>query len=223
VPTFLQQHLMPHRRSASLAVIAAVAITVGGIGSQSSEHQGDERREPLARRDEIAPETVKAVMLLKYAEHLGVTAGAAVPSGTGRPLSRVRIGVVGNDATAAAAHQRLPHLCVGNRGVAVVDVGFDDAVAGRAAGMCELLYLAAPMARERVDKVIAAYARLPLPLVCECPGFAVAGGDIQIFLETAGPWADESIKAEINQKALRGKGIHVSPQVRRLSRKAPVN
>lgn len=217
VSAFLQNHLPLRRRTAALAVAAIVAIAVPGLGQEPG-------------RDEVTPDVVKAVMLLKYAEHLVLTVGA--PDGTpdstpdtsvATAVTPVRIGLVGDDTTAAAARRRLPQLHVGDRAVTVVEIGLDDAIAGRAAGKCDLLYIATPIARHQVDKVIAMHARLPLPLVSERPGFAAAGGDIQLFVRTtADALGDKCVKAEINRATLQGKGIHVSAQLLKLSKKGPV-
>lgn len=154
------------------------------------------------------PENVKAMMLAKFAAFLNRT--NAPKPGKEQPL---RIGIVGTDATAAAAQKALPGRQVDGRTVAIVTVAIDDAKAGRAA--CDMLYLAADVEPDAVTAIVGAHKSLPMPLICERKGFAAKGGGIQLFLD------GDNVRFEVNQEALTAQGIEPAPQFLSLSRRAP--
>ena len=54
-----------------------------------------------------------------------------------------------------------------------------------------------------------------MPIVCERPGFARAGGGIQLFCE------ELELRFEVNVEALRKQQVRASPQLCKLSRKGP--
>jgi hypothetical protein len=68
---------------------------------------------------------------------------------------------------------------------------------------------------EQLKKVVQSHGDKPVPIVCERPGFAGAGGGVQLFVQ------DNLIRFEINGEALKKQGVRASPQFLKLSRKGP--
>ena len=156
---------------------------------------------------------VRAAMLLKIAGYLEVEP----PKSGEQPTTtkQYRIGVVGNDATVAVAQKTLPGKSVGTAKVEVVSITTDDAIAGRAAAQCDLLYVATGLDAETVEKIVAQQAKQPVALVSAQPGFAAAGGGVQLFVKDGGT------RLEVNKEALRRQGLRVSAQLLKHSQKGP--
>lgn len=156
---------------------------------------------------------VGAAMLLKVAGYIEVQ--APKPGDPPPAPKKHRIGVVGSDPTAMAVKKTLPGKSVGGAKVEVVTVTADDAAAGRAAAQCDLLYIASAIDAETVAKIVAQQASKPVPLVSTQPGFVVAGGGVQLFVQ------DGRMRFDVNTEALRGQGLHVSAQLLKHSKKGP--
>jgi len=156
---------------------------------------------------------VRAALLYKIASYLEVEkpkSGDSAP-----PAKRYRIGVLGDDATIATARKILPGKTVGDAKVVVVDITAEDAAAGRVAEKCDLLYLAAALDADTVQKIVAQLAQKAVPLVCAQPGFAAAGGTIQLFVKDGGT------RFQVNTGTLRRQGLRASPQLLKHSQKGP--
>ena len=154
------------------------------------------------------PENVKAMMLAKFAAFL-TKANGPKPA-KDQPL---RIGIVGADATAAAAQKALPGRQVDGRPVEIVAITLDDARAGRSP--CDLLYVATDVEAAALAEIVAAHRTRAVPLIAERRGFAGSGGGIQLFLD------GDNVRFQVNQEALKAQGVVPAPQFLNLSRKAP--
>jgi hypothetical protein len=163
---------------------------------------------------------VRAALLHKIAGYVAIEAAKDGPKdgqhGQQPPAALTyRIGFVGTDATVTSAQKTLPGKSVRGATVEVVTVAVEDAVAGRAAAQCDLLYIAAGVGAETVAKIVAKQADKPVPLVCDQPGFAAAGGGVQLFVKDGG------MRFEVNSEALKRQGLHASAQLLKHSQKGP--
>ncbi len=154
---------------------------------------------------------VHTAMLLKIASYI---AQDPPPADT-PPRPQYRIGLLGDDATTAAAKKTLPGKKVGTGAAVVVQVGMEDAKAGRATEQCDLLYIATPIDDESLATVVANYAKKPLILVCHRPGFAAGGGTVQLFVHDGG------LRFEVNHEAMRKQQLGSSAQFLKHSLKGP--
>jgi hypothetical protein len=164
---------------------------------------------------------VRAAMLHKIAGYVEIGDGktgepppAPAPAPATAP-KEYRIGIVGSDATAAAALKTLPGKYVRGAKIAVVAVSADDAAAGRAAEQCDLLYIATAVDAKTVAKIVAQQKDKPVALVCAQPGFAAAGGGVQLFVK------DGCTRFEVNTEALQRQGLHASSQLLKHSVQGP--
>lgn len=159
---------------------------------------------------------VQAAMLHKIAGYVALEETKETKDGQQPPApTKYRIGVVGNDATVASATKTLPGKSVRGATVELVTVSVDDAIAGRAAASCDLLYIAGAVDAQTVAKIVGKHADKPVPLVCAQPGFAAAGGGVQLFVK------DGCMRFEVNTEALRRQGLHASAQLLKHSQKGP--
>jgi hypothetical protein len=190
-------HRLPGDRLAlPAAVLAALLTTAAATAQEKGRQQGD-----------VAADAVKAAFVLKFASY--------VQPETPRPATApVRIGFVGDDPTAATARKILPGKTLGAARVEVIALTFEQALAG--AHGCHLLYVGSPIEPGPMTKLIHAHARTPTALLSEQPGFAAAGGGIQLFVQ------DKNIRFEVNAEALRRQGLQMSSQVLKHSIKGPV-
>lgn len=161
----------------------------------------------------ITPAELRAGTVLKLAAYLTPEKPVPRPAETKPPP--FRIGLLGHDAVTAIAPKTLPGKSVGTTTATVVEVRSLTAIEGRAAELCDLLYIAPSIDDEVLARIVAVHADKPMPIVCERPGFAAAGGGVQLFVE------DKDVRFEVNVDALKAQGIKVSPHLLKLSRKGP--
>jgi hypothetical protein len=126
-----------------------------------------------------------------------------------------RIGVVGDDAVAAAIRKELPGKKVGDLPVVVVVITVADATQVAPAHGCDLLWLANSIDAPTHQRIVTNHADRPTALIGERDGFAASGGSVQLFVQ------ENSLKFEVNAESLRAKGMRASPQLLKLSRKGP--
>lgn len=180
-----------------------------------------ERPPKPAPPEPIQPAVLRAGTVLKLAGYLTPEKPPPPPkekgkeTGRERPPPPFRIGLLGQDAVTAAAMATLPGKPVGDAKAVVVEVATLTAIEGHAADACDLLYVAESIDDKVLERVVAMHADKPMPIVCERPGFAAAGGTIQLFVE------DKDLRFEVNTDMLRTQGMKASPQLLKLSRKGP--
>jgi len=183
-------------------VLPLALLLLAALSSAQTAVQGPDAEEKSA--------AVRAALVYKFASYVAPDAGETTPA-----RKEYRIGLLGTDQTAVTAQNILVGKKVGEAKVVVVVVDENDAVAGRAAEQCDLLYIAASCADEAVAKVVAAGAEKPLAMVSMRPGFAAAGGTIQLFVQDGGT------RFEVNIDALRRQQLRASPQLLKHSQKGP--
>jgi len=182
----------------------------------------------------VTPAELRAGTVLKLAAYLAPEKPAPLPAEKGEKTGKTdrtdkadqsekteskgppfRIGLLGKDDVTLVANKILPGKSVGDRKATVVAIDSLAAVEGRAAESCDLLYVAASIDDKVLARVLAMHADRPMPVICERPGFAVAGGTIQLFCE------DKDLRFEVNTEALQAQGMKASPHLLKLSRKGP--
>jgi ribosomal protein L12E/L44/L45/RPP1/RPP2 len=210
---------MPPRSLASTLLVIAL---LGGASAQDRIAAAEARvtqdgGEPVPAQDpspEVRAATLRAMVILKLAPYLTTEQKPAEVDG-----KRVyRIGIVGSDQVATVAAQALPGKKVDELVVVVVPVSVASASAAADedhARAYDVLYVAGSVSNEVLPKIVAAHGKEPVPLICERPGFAQAGGGIQLFVQ------DNHLRFEINAEALRKQGVKTSPQLLKLSREGP--
>lgn len=186
-----------HRSLAAGQKLAALAVLAAASAPGFAQSKRTEKSE-----------NVKAMMLAKFGAFL-TRANPPQPA-KDQPL---RIGIVGTDATAAAAQRSLPDRKVDGRTVAIVAITLEDAKAARTP--CDMLYVASDVEPAALAEIVAAHKQKPVPLVSEHRGFAASGGSIQLFLD------GDKICFQVNQETLKAQGIVPAPQFLNLSRRAP--
>lgn len=184
---------------------ALVALLAGSSpGQQSGPNQDREAAVRVA--------AIQAAFLLKFAPY--VAAASPRPREAGAAVV-YRIGILGDDLTAAAVRRLLQGKKVGEATVDVVTVTEADARAGRAGEFCDQLYLAASVEAELLQTVRQQHAAKGVLLVSGAAGFAANGGSIQLFLQ------DGNVQFEVNAEALQRQGLVASSQLLKLSRRGP--
>jgi hypothetical protein len=164
------------------------------------------------REAAIKVAAIQAAFLLKFAPYVA----AATPRPREAGVAAVyRIGILGEDLTAAAVRRLLQGKKVGDATVEVVTVTEADARAGRAAEQCDQLYLAASVDDELLRVVRQQHATKAVLLVSAAVGFAASGGDIQLFVQ------DGNVQFEVNGEGLQRHGLAASSQLLKLSRRGP--
>lgn len=128
------------------------------------------------------------------------------------PLQPVRIGLVGDDDTTRVARQILDGKQFNGRRVDVVDLKWDALAKGTESSRCRLIYIADALDKEQLTGLVGKGTAI---LVSARPGFAAAGGDIQLFVQKG------HLQMEINGGTLKAKGLRPNPQFLRLSRRGP--
>jgi len=156
---------------------------------------------------------VRAAMLAKIASYLTIDPDSPA---AGKARKEYRIGLLGEDKTTAMAQRMLPGKKVGEAIVVLVTISAADALAGRAAEQCDLLYIAAPTDDEALAKVLKLHAEKPMAMLCHRPGFAADGGTVQLFVQDGGT------RFEVNSQALRRQHLRASPQLLKHSQAGPV-
>lgn len=158
------------------------------------------------------PAELRAGTVLKLASYLTPERPRPKPEGKPPPY---RIGLLGKDAVTCTAAKTLPGKPIGDTTVTVVQVDTLQAIEGKAADACDLLYVADSIDPKVLARVVAMHVDKPMPIVCERPGFAGGGGGVQLFVQ------DNLIRFEVNGEALKKQGVRASPQFLKLSRKGP--
>lgn len=181
-------------------VLAAVAVPAQAPALALALVQG---------QDDAKANAVRVAVLYK------ITSYITVDVATHKPGPTYRIGLLGDDDTAALARKVLPGKKVGDAAIELVTVSAEDAASGKAATTCDILYIASPIADELLAKVLAAYAALPLPLVCTRPRFCADGGTVQLFVQ------DGNVKFEVNTEALKKQKLAASAQFLKRSTRGP--
>lgn len=166
-----------------------------------------------APTESVTPAELRAGTVLKLAAYLTPEKPAPRPAGSKAPP--FRIGLLGHDAVTVIAPKTLPGKSVGDTVATVVEIRSLTAIEGRAAELCDLLYVAPSIDDEVLARIVAVHADKPMPIVCERPGFAAGGGGVQLFVE------DKDVRFEVNVDALKAQGIKASPHLLKLSRKGP--
>jgi hypothetical protein len=126
-----------------------------------------------------------------------------------------RIAIVGNDGVTALAPRQLPGKKVDDTPVVIVPITSEAASDGSAAASYDMLYIASSIDDATVKQIVTSHATKPVPLVSERPGFANAGGSVQLFVK------DNAIRFEVNAEALKKQTLRASPQLQKLSKKGP--
>ena len=194
---------MPRPPKTRCAQMCAVLLLATGMFAQESAQNPEADAKAAA---------VRAAFLFKFASYLTNESPGPDPR---KPPSEYRIGIVGDDATAAIAKKLLPGKKIGEARIVIVTISADDAEAGRAASQCDILYIATPIEDASLTKIVAAHASKPVPMVCERPGFAAAGGSIQLFVQGGG------VRFEVNTSRLHEQKIKASSQLLRHSQPGP--
>lgn len=208
----LQMYWFPLTHSRRLHALQLLLMTMGSslLAAQGKVvvARNGTTQEPAAEAKAAA---VRAAFLFKIATYLSIDA----PAPSAEKRSHYRIGVLGDDPLIATGRRVWPGKQVGDATVQVVTIELEDAVAGRAAEHCELLYVGASVDDEDLAKVVSTHARKAMPVVCERGGFAQGGGAIQLFVE------DKGMRFEVNAETLRRQGVRASPQLLKHSRRGP--
>jgi hypothetical protein len=147
-----------------------------------------------------APEAgVKAAFTLNFAKFAHWPDGATDPQD-----AQLRVCVAGHSPVGASL-QSSEGERVGGRRLAVDVVRLPGNVTG-----CHLLYVSdLDLARER--RVLASLSRLPILTVSDIPGFAAAGGMIELVI------LDRRLRFEINLEVVRRAGMRLDPDLLRLA------
>ena len=174
---------------------------------------------------------LRAVLITKLAAYI-TTKSAQKPD-----TAPFVIAVAGSDAFGDAIQEMLPGKCVGKRKIQIVVVAPEAAATESTKDNKEnrehddkkdndakddkkqdfdLLYLGSNIEAELAAAIVKCYDKTATPLVSERPGFAKLGGGLQLFIQ------DNKIKFEVNQESLKKQGLQVSPQLLKLSTKAPI-
>lgn len=177
---------------------------------------GTEPPQPAPAERPCSPAERRACTVLKLAGYLTPEKPTPQPAGETRRV--YRIGVVGNDAVTEAAERLLPGKRIDGAEVVFVRVASLRAIEGRAAEVCDLLYVAGSIEDRVLARIVAVHANAPMPIVCERPGFAAAGGSVQLFADSDD---EREVRFEINTETLQAQGVKASPQLLKLSRKGP--
>lgn len=186
------------------------------LAGAPAAQEGEPPPKPAPAERPCSPAERRACTVLKLAGYLTPEKPPPQPDGATRRV--YRIGVVGNDAVTAAAERLLPGKRVDGADVLLVQVASLRAIEGRAAEVCDLLYVAGSIEDRVLARIVAVHANVPMPIVCERPGFAARGGGVQLFADADD---DGEIRFEINVETLQAQGVKASPQLLRLSRKGP--
>lgn len=196
----------PYTAQRLLAVLSAVGAFAphGPQGPDTQAQRGEQEPKAEAKLGEVC-----AAMLYHLVRYV-----TPDPEPT-TPRQEYRIGLLGDDDTVAVAKKVLPGKKIGDAKVVLVTVSAEDAASGRAAQQCDVLYLAASVDGEALTKVLAAYEKHPLTLASNRPGFAAAGGTVQMFLKDGG------LKFEVNRDALQKQHLAASAQLLKHSEKGP--
>lgn len=153
----------------------------------------------------VAQEGGEEARLLKVAFVYNFAQFTRWPEGTlsGEDL-RLKLCTVGQDALAAEL-QRLNDKVIKGYALSVQPV-----TASQISGRCQLLYVAASET-ERYGGIVADNQGMALLTVSELPGFAQAGGIIELYRE------EERIRFIINLSAARKAGLEISSRLLRLA------
>lgn len=207
---------MRHRARSLRGIPSGAALWVWALSASLATAQERERppRPAPEPEERCSPAETRACTVLKLAGYLTPERPAPQPAGETRRV--YRIGLLGHDDVTLAAARVLPGKNVDGATVQVVRVESLAAVEGRADELCDLLYVAQSIDSKVLARVVSVHAKDPMPIVCERPGFAAAGGSIQLFAEK------DDLRFEINAEALQKQGVRASPQLLKLSRRGPV-
>ncbi len=200
---------MPRLRYGFLGARWTARILCWSLLAVASPAQAEE---PKPAAETPTPAELRAGTVLKLASYL--TLERPRPKTEGKPAP-YRIGLLGKDAVTCTATRTLPGKTIGDTTVTVVQVDTLQAIEGRAADVCDLLYVAESIDPKVLARVVAMHTDKPMPIVCERPGFAGDGGSVQLFVE------DKDLRFEINVDALKLQGVKASPHLLKLSRKGP--
>lgn len=190
----------PHQPLAAVTTI--VTLLAAGLGWQDPDHQGPEVTRAAMLR---------ATVILKLAPY--VTPDA--PPEARPPRPSYRIAVVGRDDLATAITTQLPGKKVDKAPVQVAELTEQAASRPPTPPDYELLYIAASVDDKTVARIVAAHRTTPVLLICERPGFAHAGGGVQLFVQ------DNGVRFDVNAQALKDQGLRASPELLKLSRRGP--
>lgn len=193
-----RSHLLRHLGLAFVPALATVLVAQATVQEREVENKAA---------------AVRAALLFKIASYLTIDPESPAAD---KPRKEYRIGLLGDDKTTALAKSMLPGKKVGDATVVIVVISAADAVAGRAAEQCDLLYIATPIEDETLAKVLTLHAEKPMAMLCHRPGFAADGGTIQLFVQDGGT------RFEVNSQALRRQHLRASPQLMKHSQTGPV-
>lgn len=196
------QPMLERRNGRWLCLVAGLALASGPANQQPT----------LAQEREVAAKlaAIQAAFLLKFASYVSPATPRPVAKGT-QPT--YRIGILGEDPTAAAVRKLLQGKKVGDAAVEVVAVSETDARAGRAAELCDLLYVATPADDAALRSLCEQHATKSVLLVSAASGFLACGGGIQMFVQ------DGNVLFEVNAEVLQRQNLVASSQLLRLSRR----
>jgi len=215
---------MPGPHLPFLLTILATSLSLAAASVRSQSHSSQHATaEPASNRPASASERqtlpatlqdpkkhatqLRAAYILKLAPYIT----AKPPKPDADPFV---IAVAGHDSFADAIVQLLPGKEINKRKVKVVIV--DPTIAATSSKHdYDLLYVATSVDALVVAGIIKQHKTTATPLFSERPGFASKGGGLQLFIK------DNKVKFEVNQTALKEQGLHVSPQLMKLSTKGP--
>jgi hypothetical protein len=206
-----------HRRKRSVGLLAGLLLTTTAAAQVRPVTTPPTPPAPTPKPPPapagVTPAELRAGTLVKLAGYLAPD--KTTQRRADAPAPAFRLGLLGHDEVTAAARTTVPGKPVGDGKATVVVVDSLAAVEGRAADVCDLLYVARSVEDKVLARVVAVHADQPMPIVCERPGFAASGGSIQLFTE------DADLRFEVNVAALQRQGMKASPQLLKLSRPGP--
>lgn len=155
---------------------------------------------PLAAQDDVPAHQVKAAFIYNFTKF--VTWPAASFSSPSQPI---RLGVMGQDALADALR------VVEGRTAQGRSVEVRRLAPGDDPKTCHLLYVAASEA-PRLAKVLAATSSAPVLTIGDVPGFVIAGGVFNFFVE------GDRVRMEVCPARAAARGLRISSKLLQVSR-----
>ena len=201
------------RHAAAAGAVLARMVCPRAAHATRSPAPGDAGRAVSPLQEPVPdarPALPRAMVVLKIAPYLSVEDRSDDDSE--RPCA---IAVVGDDPAAAAMRRHLPKKRIGDRAVEVVAVTPAELVEPGDRPCFDVVYVARSVGDDEVSELIRALRERPATLICERPGFAAAGGGIQLFVR------DNAIRFEVNADALKRQGVRASPHLLKLSKRGP--
>jgi hypothetical protein len=200
---------MPRRRQA-LPPLRTLVVTLAMLATLATASA----QEPPASRPALSEAAQHAANVRIRTIHLIAPYIQRDPAPASKPQS-YRIAIVGRDDVAAIAAEKLAGKKVDEVLVTVVETPVGRAEEGKDSDQYDLLYIAASIDEASRKRIIDSHVGRPVVLVCEAPGFAKAGGGVQLFIK------DNNIRFDVNAEAIRRQGLRAAAHLLKLAKKGP--